>query len=60
VKDPSGAAISGARLTLTNLATNAKMEAASDTNGGFQFLQLAPAEYSLELRVIRRGRCSPF
>jgi hypothetical protein len=47
VKDPSGAAISGARLTLTNLATNAKMEAVSDTNGGFQFLQLAPAEYSL-------------
>jgi len=47
VKDPSGAAISGARLTLTNLATNAKMEAVSDTNGAFQFLQLAPAEYSL-------------
>ena len=47
VKDPSGAAITGARLTLTNLATNAKMEAVSDTNGSFQFLQLAPADYSL-------------
>src|SRR5712664_1711998 len=47
VKDPSGAAITGAKLTLTNQSTNAKMEAVSDTNGGFQFLQLAPAVYSL-------------
>src|SRR5260370_41904826 len=47
VKDPSGAAITGAKLTLTNQSTNAKLEAVSDTNGGFQFLQLAPAVYSL-------------
>src|SRR5713226_5834004 len=47
VKDPSGAAITGAKLTLTNQFTNAKLEAVSDTNGGFQFLQLAPAVYSL-------------
>src|SRR5882762_4201637 len=47
VKDPSGAATTGAKLTLTNVATNAKMEAVSDTNGGFQFLQLAPTVYSL-------------
>jgi carboxypeptidase family protein len=47
VKDPSGLVVSGAKLTLTNVATNAKMEAVSDTNGGFQFLQLAPAGYSL-------------
>jgi len=37
----------GAKLTLTNVATNAKIEAVSDHNGGFQFLQLAPAVYSL-------------
>jgi hypothetical protein len=47
VKDPSGAAITGAKLTLTNQSTNAKVENMSDTNGGFQFLQLAPAVYSL-------------
>ena len=47
VKDSSGAVIVGAKLTLTNLATNAKMEATSDTNGAFQFLQLVPAVYSL-------------
>ncbi|OLD80393.1 MAG: hypothetical protein AUF67_12280 [Acidobacteria bacterium 13_1_20CM_58_21] len=37
----------GAKLTLTNVATNAKIEAVSDHNGAFQFLQLAPAVYSL-------------
>src|SRR5258708_14202762 len=47
VKDPSGAAITGANLTLTNQSTNAKLEAVSDTNGGFRLLQLAAAVYSL-------------
>src|SRR5260370_8577695 len=47
VKDQSGAPVSGAELTLTNLATNSKTEAVSDSNGDFQFLQLSPAEYSL-------------
>jgi hypothetical protein len=47
VKDPAGGAVAGSKLTLTNVATNAKTEAMSDTNGSFQFLQLAPAEYSL-------------
>src|SRR5256714_8975008 len=51
-KDPSGASISGAKLTLTNLATNAKMETVSDSNGGFQFLQLAPAEYALIVEAV--------
>jgi len=49
VKDPSGSVVSGAKLTLTNAATNAKMEAVTDANGEFQFLQLAPAIYSLVL-----------
>src|SRR5438309_70520 len=47
VKDPSGSVVVGAKLTLTNVATNAKIEAVSDHNGGFQLLQLAPAVYSL-------------
>src|SRR6266851_1900113 len=51
VKDQSGAPVSGAELTLTSLATNAKTEAVSDSNGSFQFLQLTPAEYSLVLQV---------
>src|SRR5262244_2703775 len=51
LKDSTGAAVSGARLTLTNLATNAKIEEVSDANGGFQFLQLAPTEYSLAVEA---------
>jgi hypothetical protein len=51
VKDQSGAMISGAKLTLINVSTNAKEEAVSDSNGGFQFLQLAPAAYSLHVEA---------
>jgi len=51
VKDQSGAMISGGKLTLTNMSTNAKLEAESDSNGGFQFLQLAPAMYSLRVEA---------
>jgi hypothetical protein len=51
VKDPSGAVISSAKLTLVNIATNAKVEATSDSNGAFQFLQLAPAVYSLNVEA---------
>jgi len=51
VRDPSGAMISGARLTLINMSTNGKEEIVSDSNGGFQFLQLAPAVYSLHVEA---------
>ncbi|HZV86189.1 MAG TPA: carboxypeptidase regulatory-like domain-containing protein [Candidatus Binatus sp.] len=51
VKDQSGAVISGAKLTLINASTNAKEEVVSDSNGGFQFLQLAPAVYVLHVEA---------
>jgi len=51
VKDQTGAMISGAKLTLTNISTNAKVEAISDSNGSFQFLQLAPTVYSLHVEA---------
>src|SRR5947209_19572798 len=47
VKDPSGALIPGVKLTLTNPATNAQLSAVTNSSGEFQFLQLAPATYSL-------------
>src|SRR5262245_7230860 len=47
VKDPSGALVPGVKVTVTNTGTNAQLTALSDENGGFQFLQLAPAGYSL-------------
>ncbi|HVG90515.1 MAG TPA: carboxypeptidase regulatory-like domain-containing protein, partial [Alphaproteobacteria bacterium] len=51
VKDQSGASISGAKLTLINAFTNAKEETVSDSSGAFQFLQLAPAQYSLHVEA---------
>ena len=51
VKDSSGAVISSAKLTLVNIATNSKVEATSDSNGEFQFLQLSPAVYSLNVEA---------
>lgn len=47
IKDPSGAMVPNARLTLTNLATRAARKAASDAEGGFLIPQLPPAVYSL-------------
>ena len=49
VKDQSGAVVSGVKLTLINIATNAKEEAASDASGSFQFLELTPAVYALHV-----------
>src|SRR5260370_37164406 len=51
VKDQTGALVSGAKLTLISISTNAKMEAVSYGNGGFQFLQLAPAASTLHVEA---------
>ena len=47
VKDPSGGLIPAVKLTLSNTATNAHWSTVTNTSGEFQFLQLAPATYSL-------------
>lgn len=47
VKDPSGALIPGVKLTLASISTNAQLRAVTNSNGEFQFLQLAPTTYSL-------------
>ena len=47
VKDPSGAFIVGARITLTNAATSARLTALTGTSGAYLFPQLPPATYSL-------------
>src|ERR1700676_450665 len=49
VKDTSGAIVPGAKITLTNTATNTQLTATSDANGEFQFPQLPPSTYSLEV-----------
>src|SRR5438034_7864981 len=47
VKDPSGAFIVGAKITITNAATNARLTALTGASGAYFFPQLPPATYSL-------------
>jgi hypothetical protein len=47
VSDPSGAAIPGAKLTLTNEATGFQSEFVSDATGGYSFRNLTPGKYDL-------------
>ena len=47
VQDPSGAAISGANVTLTNIATQVASTAVSDAQGNFRFVSLAPGNYEI-------------
>ena len=49
VTDPTGAAVPGATVTLTNTATSQKIVATSDANGIYQFSALQPAPYSLSV-----------
>jgi hypothetical protein len=47
VTDPQGAAVEGAKVTLTNTATSQSLVSTSDANGIYQFNALPPAPYSL-------------
>src|SRR5215472_5588232 len=47
VYDPSGAVVSGAKVTIANLATGAQRELTTNTQGQFAALQLDPGEYQV-------------
>jgi hypothetical protein len=47
VRDPSGAAIAGANLSLLNPATGTKLKAAADQRGNFRFVNLPVGSYFL-------------
>ncbi len=53
VRDPSGALIAGAQVTLTDLRTGISHSHQSDREGVFHFADLRPAEY--ELVVLAEG-----
>ena len=48
VTDPSGAAVSGAKITLTEPATGSQRTATSNASGLYQFLDVPPGDYRLE------------
>lgn len=49
VTDPSGAAIPGAKLTLTNEATSFQFNFVSDETGNYSFRNLTPGKYDLNV-----------
>ena len=49
VKDQSGAGISGATVTLTNLATGVSRDVDTNESGEYQFSAIIPATYSVQV-----------
>ena len=49
VTDPSGSAIAGATVTLTNSGTNQKLTADTGSNVGYRFVNLVPGNYKVEV-----------
>jgi hypothetical protein len=49
VADPSGAALSGATVTLTNVGTGEKRTQSSGDNGGFTFVNLFQGNYRIDI-----------
>ena len=49
VTDPSGAAIEGAKVTLTNIGTGVTRTAATVTDGIYQFVDLVPGSYKVDI-----------
>jgi hypothetical protein len=48
VTDPSGASVSGAKITLTDPATGLQRTTTSNSNGLYQFLDVPPGDYRME------------
>ena len=48
VSDPSGAAVAGVHITLTETATGFKRTATSNASGLYQFLEVPPGDYRLD------------
>jgi len=61
VTDPSGGAVTGAKVTLTNEATNASRQAESGANGEYLFLEAPVGSYEIDVtapgfkRHVRKG-----
>jgi protocatechuate 3,4-dioxygenase beta subunit len=49
VVDPSGAAVKGAKVTVTNTATGATRTADSDDAGRYNFVGLPPGQYKMSV-----------
>ncbi len=48
VSDPTGAVLSGVKVTLTNLATGVAQDTTTNSSGDYSFLEVAPGAYQVE------------
>ncbi|HKO13331.1 MAG TPA: carboxypeptidase-like regulatory domain-containing protein [Acidobacteriaceae bacterium] len=49
IKDPSGAVVPGAQITLTNQANGQSQSTTSNGTGEYAFVQITPAQYSIKV-----------
>src|SRR5258708_25673713 len=52
IRDPSGAPVPGAKLTLVNATTRVQRTATSGANGAFEVLDLEPAPCALSAEAV--------
>ncbi|MEY2413760.1 MAG: hypothetical protein QOD84_2366, partial [Acidobacteriaceae bacterium] len=48
VSDPTGAVLSGVKVTLTNSATDVAQDTTTNSSGDYSFLEVAPGDYQVE------------
>ncbi len=58
VKDPTGAFVPGATITLSNAANGAVLKATSKSSGEYQLLQIPPAKYLITVTAAGFGTTS--
>ena len=60
VKDSGGGVVPGATVTVTNLATNSSTHQQTTETGGYQFVNLIPGRYQIDVELVgsRRARRS--
>jgi hypothetical protein len=51
ITDPQGAAVVGAKVTITHVATGVARTAETDSTGRYQFLALQPGKYNLKVEM---------
>jgi hypothetical protein len=51
IKEPSGAPVAGAHITLTNSGTGIKQNVTSGKNGSYRFPNVLPGEYELHIET---------